>query len=400
MLTPDIGTGRSRLRIGDLVSTSLIGLRSRRWRTALTALGIAIGIASMVAVVGISASSKAALLATIDSFGTNLLAVQASNIGVDPDPLPIDAQPMIERIQSVEAASAVADIGVEVRRNRHDTSLVGITALAVEPDVFETLKLDVKRGRRLDEGLRNLPVVVLGDVAATRLGIDDLVGGPVIDIDGAEFAVVGILDEAPLNPDVARSALIGDRIAVRRLGAEPNPSSIFVRVDPLAVDQTSLLLARTANPMAPTRVSVSRPSDLLEARAEIDANLQNLLLALGGVALIVGGVGIANVMVISVLERQGEIGLRRALGATRGHIRSQFVLEAALLSGLGGLGGIGLGSALTTVYANRQGWIIELPPAMLAGGLAAAVIIGVLAGLYPAAKAARLDPAIAVAGGA
>ncbi len=377
----------------------MIGLRGRRWRTALTALGIAIGIASMVAVVGISASSKAALLAQIDSFGTNLLAVQPSGAGLRAEPLPVDAQPMIERISAVQSAGAVIDTGLEVRRNRHDTSLVGITALAAEPDVFETLKLDVREGRLLDEAMRDLPVVVLGDVAAVRLGIGDLSGGPLIDVGGREFAVVGILDEAPLSPDIARSALIGDRAAASLLGTKPNPSAVFVRVDPTLVEETSPLLARTAHPMKPTRVSVSRPSDLLEARAEVDANLQNLLLGLGGVALIVGGVGIANVMVISVLERQGEIGLRRALGATRGHIRSQFVLEAALLSGLGGVGGILLGSALTVVYARRQDWIIELPPIMLAGGFGAAVVIGMLAGLYPAAKAARLDPAVAAGGG-
>lgn len=313
---------RSRLRFRDLIRTSLIGLHSRRGRTALTALGIAIGIASMVAVVGISASSKAALLARIDSFGTNLLAVQASGGGLHEEPLPVDAQPMIERIGAVQAASAVSATSLDVRRNVHDTSLVGITALAVQPGVFETLKLDVARGRPLDEGLRSLPVVVLGDVAAVRLGIRDLVGGPVIDIGGEDFAVAGILDEAPLSPDIARSALIGDQVAVSNLRAEPNPSTVFVRVAPESVNQVGALLARTANPARPSRVAVSRPSDLLEARAEIDANLRNLLLALGGVALIVGGVGIANVMVISVLERQGEVGLRRALGATRGHIRS------------------------------------------------------------------------------
>lgn len=390
---------KSRLRIPDLISTSLIGLRSRRGRTALTALGIAIGIASMVAVVGISASSKAALLAELEAYGTNLLQVSPSNAGLAVAPLPIDAQPMLARIPAVEAASAVTDTQMAVRRNAHDTSLVGITALGADPELFETLRMTIAVGRPLDEGLRSLPVAVLGDVAAIRLGIHDLAGGPTISIGGHDFVVVGILNELPLNPDISRKVIIGDRAAMDLLRVEPNPTSVYLRVVPDAMATTRPLLAPTANPGRPTKVEVSRPSDFLEARAEVDRNLQNLLLALGGVALIVGGVGIANVMVISVLERRGEIGLRRAVGATRGHIRSQFVLEAGLLSGLGGVLGVLLGSAITVVYSRRQGWLIDLPPLALAAGIGAALVIGMLAGLYPAAKAARLDPALAVSGG-
>lgn len=392
-------TWRSKLRLADLIGTSVVGLRSRRGRTALTALGIAIGIASMVAVVGISASSKAALLAELDSYGTNLLLVQPSSTGLVPEPLPRDAQPMLSRVSSVEAASAVSATGLEVRRNRHDTSLVGITALAADPELFETLRMKVAVGRPLDDGLRSLPVVVLGDVAAIRLGIATIVDGPIISIGAQDFAVVGVLDALPLNPAVARAAIIGDVAAVEVFGLEPNPTAVYLRVDPSAMQEVRPLLARTANPERPTRVEVSRPSDLLEARAEVDRNLQNLLLALGAVALLVGGVGIANVMVISVLERRGEIGLRRALGATRGHIRSQFVLEAALLSGLGGVLGVSFGSSITFLYARRQDWVIDLPPQALLAGLGAALGIGMFAGLYPAAKAARLDPALAVSGG-
>ena len=392
-------TMRSRLRARDLIATSLIGLLSRRGRTALTALGIAIGIAAMVAVVGISASSKAALLAQIDAFGTNLLTVQSSGAGLRAEPLSPEAQPMTDRVATVQSASAMTATDLEVRRNAHDTTLVGIAVVAVQPELFDTLKLDVARGRPLQPGLDELPVVVLGEVAAVRLGIGDLVGGPVVDIGGRAFVVIGILDETPLNPDIARSVLIGDRAAMTEFGIEPNPTTLFVRVAPELVGQTAGLLARTANPARPSTVVVSRPSDLLEARAEVDRNLQNLLVGLGAVALLVGGVGIANVMVISVLERRGEIGLRRALGATKGHIRLQFVFEAAVLAGAGGMAGVAGGSVLTAVYSRRQNWLIDLPSELLIGGLGAALGIGVLAGLYPAAKAARLDPAMAVGDG-
>ncbi len=390
---------RSKLRGRDVVATSVVGLRSRRGRTVLTALGIAIGIASMVAVVGISSSSKAALLAQLDSLGTNLLQVEAATGGLSIEPLPIDAEPMIRRIDTVQDASAVIDTGFEVRRNAYDDTLVGINALGVTPEFFETLQVTTTAGRPLEEGMRSLPVVVLGEVAAVRLGIHDLEGGPTINVEGHNFAVIGILDALPLNPDLSRKVLIGDEAAVAMLAVAPNPTSVYVRIDPDLVAETRPLLAPTANPGRPAKVKVSRPSDLLEARAEVDQNLQNLLLALGGVALLVGGVGIANVMVISVLERRGEIGLRRALGATRGHIRSQFVLEAALLSGLGGVLGVLLGSGITTVYARRQDWVVDLPPTALLAGVGAALAIGMFAGLYPAAKAARLDPALAVSGG-
>ncbi len=390
---------KSKLRLRDLIGTSLISLRSRRGRTALTALGIAIGIASMVAVVGISASSRAALLTELDAFGTNLLQVQASSVGMTQEPLPIDAQPMLNRLADVSSASAVTTTGFEVHRTTHDASVVGITAVAVDPDLFETMKMSLVAGRWFDDGTRSLPVAVLGDVAAERIGITDLRGGPTVTIAGRQFVVVGLLDELPLHPDLARNVMIGDEAAVALLATKPNPSAIYLRVDLEGIDRTRPLLAATANPDLPTRVEVSRPSDLIEARAQVDQSLQRLLLALGGVALLVGGVGIANVMVISVLERRGEIGLRRALGATRGHIRSQFVLEAGVLSGLGGLLGVALGALITAIYARRQEWVVELPPLALIGGVAAALAIGMIAGLYPAAKAARLDPALAVSGG-
>lgn len=390
---------RSRLRKRDLASTSMLGLRSRPGRTALTAIGIAIGIGSMVAVIGISSSSKAALLAELDAFGTNLLQVQPGSTGRTPKPMSTEASVMLERIPTVTESASMIDSGLEVKRNKHDKALVGIMAHATSEDLFDALKITMASGRFLDRQTESLPVAVLGNVAAERLGITSLRGGPTVSIDGKMFAVTGIMDPLPLHPDVDRFALIGDTAANELLNVKLNPTTIYVRLLPDQVTETQPLLARTADPITPNRVQVSRPSDLLEARAQVDKNLQNLLLALGGVALLVGAVGIANVMVISVLERRGEIGLRRALGASRGHIRSQFVLEAAALSGLGGLFGVTLGGLITFGYAKRQDWVFDLPLTSLAAGVGAALLIGVLAGFYPAAKAARMDPALAVSGG-
>ncbi len=137
---------------------------------------------------------------------------------------------------------------------------------------------------------------------------------------------------------------------------------------------------------------MSRPSDALAAQQAADETFTGLLLGLGAVALLVGGVGVANTMVISVLERRPEIGLRRSLGATRGQIRVQFLAESLLLSVLGGVTGVLLGLGVTALYASTQGWPTVVPLWAAGGGLLATLLIGAVAGLYPAMRAARLSP--------
>lgn len=388
---------RSKLRTTDALITGTHGLRSRKGRTLLTAIGIAIGIASIVAVVGISSSSKADLIAEIDELGTNLLQVQAGqNIFGDSAKLPETAPAMIRRINPVQNASSVSELATDVQRNTYLDDNNGLAVLATEPQLLDTLEGTLVHGRFIDERTATIPTVVLGSIAAERLGIDNLRGGPTVMIAGRTFAVIGILDPLPLNPDIDRSALIGNIAAEEFLGADVIPTAIYLRVGPDQVQAVRNVLARTTNPGDPNEVTVSRPSDALEARAKVDQNLQNLLLGLGGVALLVGGVGIANVMIISVLERRGEIGLRRALGATRRHIATQFVLESASLATLGGIIGIALGAAATFAYARHQDWLVDIPTQAMTKGILAALALGAIAGLYPAIRAARLDPADAV----
>lgn len=391
------GTWHSKLRPVDAVITGTHGLRSRKGRTLLTAIGIAIGIASMVAVLGISSSSKADLIAEIDDLGTNLLQVQAGqSIFGESAKLPESAPAMVRRIVPVQNASSVSALDTDVQRNTYLDDTNGLEVLATEPQLLDTLEGTLAHGRFLDTQTATVPTVVLGSVAAERLGIDDLRGGPTVQIAGRTFAVIGILQPFPLNPDIDRSVLIGNAAAEEFLGADVIPTAIYLRANPDHVEQVRNILARTTNPADPNEVTVSRPSDALEARAKVDQNLQNLLLGLGAVALLVGGVGIANVMIISVLERRGEIGLRRALGATRRHIATQFVLESATLATLGGILGTGLGAAATYIYAKQQNWLVDIPTQALTAGIAAALALGALAGLYPAVRAARLDPADAV----
>ncbi len=393
------GPWRSKLRPTDVLGTGTVGIRTRKARATLTAMGIAIGIASMVSVMGISASSKADLLAELDQLGTNLLQVRSGNsFSGDSVVLSSDAPRMIRRIGPVQAASSIGSIEGRVQPNDLVTRQNGVDLFASESNLTETLGAQVRVGRDHDSASVKLPTVVLGSIAAERLGITDLSNGPRIFIKGQWFDVIGILKPLKLNPEIDRGALIGFESARTTFGLDkaPAPTSIYVRTAPERVEAVRSVLARTASPGSPNEVKVSRPSDALAARAEVDKNLQNLLLGLGGVALLVGGVGIANVMVISVLERRGEIGVRRALGATRSHIRNQFVVESTLLSLIGGVLGVSIGFGVTTIYAQRQGWLVSLPIQGLVGGVLAALLIGALAGLYPAARAARLDPAEAV----
>jgi putative ABC transport system permease protein len=390
----------TRLRPGDILSQGVVGLRAKRLRTLLTAVGITIGIAAMVAVVGISASSKADLLAELDELGTNLLQVEPGNdMFGESSELPVAAPGMIRRIGPVVSASATRVVdGATVRRNDKIPSdqSGGISVLATEPNLLETLDGSVQEGTFLNAATGAYPSVVLGSVSAERLGIADLDGDPLVFIAGKWFKVVGILDPAPLAPDIDRSVMIGYDVAKQLFGTDDAPSTVRVRTDPDHTDEVWSVLAATANPEDPNEVNVSRPSDALEAKAQADETLTALLLGLGAVALLVGGVGIANVMVISVLERRAEIGVRRALGATRRHIRLQFLVESMLLAGLGGAAGVAFGTAITAVYANARDWMFAIPQTALLGGVAASLLVGALAGIYPAARASRLAPAEAV----
>jgi putative ABC transport system permease protein len=387
------GATDSRLLPADLLRVGAVGLRTRRLRAALSALGIAIGIASMVAVLGLSASSRAGLLDELDRLGTNLLtAAPGQTLGGDDATLPRATRRALSRVGGVEDVATVRTLDATVRRtDRIDPEETGgIGVAAADPGLLATLGGSLSRGRFLNAGSARTPSVVLGARAAEQLGVDR--PGTSVYIDGRWWTVVGIMRPIELAADLDRAVLMGYAAAARYLGEARTATTVYLRADPGAVARVRDLVPSAANPQSPEEVQVSRPSDALAARAAADSALTGLFLGLGAVALLVGGIGIANTMVISVLERRSEIGLRRALGATRGHIRAQFVVESLLLAAAGGAAGILGGALVTGGYARVRGWSSVVPPEALAGGLGAALLIGAVAGLYPAARAARLSP--------
>ena len=398
-----------RLGVRDGLRVASVGLRARRLRAALSALGIAIGTAAIVGVLGLSSSSQAGLIAEINRLGTNLLTVEAGqSLTGGPAELPREAPARITLLDNVQL---VAHTALMKDRYVYRSSMIpvgqtgGLQVRATSLNLLSLLDTGLAHGDWLNAGTARLPVAVLGAVAAQQLGIDRIYPDQRIWLGGRWFNLAGILKPSPLTPDIDVSALIGYPAAQKYLGyvsvvhgeqvAGP-PSTIYIRAATGHEAAVQSLLAETANPEAPYEAAVSQPSDVLTARAAAAGAFNSLSLGLGAVALIVGAVGVANIMIISVLERRSEIGLRRALGATKGQIRTQFLTESILLAVIGGVVGVLAGAAATALYANAKGWAVVIPVEAWLGGIASAILIGALAGLMPAVRASRMPPTVAL----
>ena len=384
-----------KLRPSDLGRLSTVGLRTRKLRAGLSALGIAIGVAAIVAVLGLSSSASAGLLNEISALGTNLLVVQNGQtlFGATAE-LPEAAPAMIGRIDAVTEVQETGSVTGNVYRSplipTIDTNALSIDAASL--GLLHTVGTSVAQGSYLNAATAQEPVAVLGAASAQRLGIDRVFAGERIWADNQWFYIVGILKPAVLAPTIDSSVLVGFPAAEHDLGFDGHPSTIYVRSQTAYVDDVDNLLGATANPQNPSEVDVSQPSAALVAQADAQGAFDGLFLGLGAVALLVGAVGVANIMIISVLERRSEIGLRRALGATRGHIRVQFLAEAVLLALIGGAVGVGAGSLATAVYASAKHEVVVIPALAWVGGIGAALLIGAVAGLWPALRAARMSP--------
>ncbi|MEW2290108.1 ABC transporter permease [Streptomyces sp. NPDC047841] len=386
----------------DVLRLGLIGIRTRRLRAALSALGISIGVATLVLVTGIPASSQRALDDRLSALGTNVLRAVPQPDQDPPVLLPASADRMAARIGPVTATGQVANTHQLVHRSDrtdpHDG--LGLSVLASGDGLLPVVNGRVRAGKFLDPATDRLPTAVLGYEAASRLGVAGLPPGreaPQILVGTTWFTVIGILDPLPLAPDLDRSVLVGWEAARKTLAFDGHPTVVYVKAREDAVEAVSPVLPATLYPELPGLVQVSRPSDALAAKRATHSAFSSLFLGLAGVALLVGAIGVANTMYISVLERRKEIGLRRALGANRGQIRGQFLTESVVLSLLGGVAGTVTGVLATAGYAVYEGWRPVIPPAVLGAGAGGAVVIGMLAGVYPAIRAARLTPTEALA---
>jgi putative ABC transport system permease protein len=397
-----------RLGLKDGLRVASVGLRARPLRAALSALGIAIGTAAIVGVLGLSSSSQAGLLAEIDRLGTNMLTAEAGqSLTGQETKLPREAPARITHLDDVQLVAHTGLTKEKVYRSSMipEANSGGLEVRATSLNLPSALNTGVARGDWLNEGTARGPVAVLGSAAAQRLGVERVHPDQRIWLGEQWFSVAGILRPAPLEPDIDASALIGYPAARKFLGYVSMvrgkqevgpPSSIYVRAATDHVVEVQSVLAQTANPEAPNEVNLSQPSDALTARAAAAGAFDSLFLGLGVVALIVGAVGVANIMIISVLERRSEIGLRRALGATRSQIRTQFLSESILLAVIGGVVGVLAGAAATTAYASSKGWTVVIPVEAWSGGIASAILIGAFAGLMPAMRASRMPPTVAL----
>jgi putative ABC transport system permease protein len=400
---PPTAPPAARLCPRDLAALASIGLRTRKLRAGLSALGIAIGVAAICAVLGLAASAQAALLAEISQLGTNLLTVtNGQTFTGQTAELPTAAPGMITRLPGV---TAVQDIGSVSGDNIYKSPLIppietsGLSVDAATLNLPAASGTSLAQGQFLNAATQREPVAVLGAVTAQLLGFDRIRPGMRIWVSGQSsgaqwFYVTGILNPDTYAPNIDSAVLVGFPAAEKYLGFDGHPSEIYVRTgdSPAVTTAVDSLLAAQASPEDPNQVDVSQPSAALTAKADAKGALDTLFLGLGAVALLVGAIGVANIMVISVLERRQEIGLRRALGATRGQIRIQFLTEAIMLSFAGGAIGVLLGATAVIAYARTHAEAAVIPTDAWAGGLAAAIVIGAVAGLLPAIRAARLSP--------
>ena len=386
-------------RLRELIAVALYGLFARKVRTALLLLGPTIGVAAIIAAVGLTDSAKGDLKRKVDELGTNLIEASASSsFGSQNPTLPEDAVDRAFTVRTVEGVSAVVELSditvLPYAEATEKYETVPVPVLASDAELAAVLQVPMVSGRWLNSfdehaGAR---AAVIGLGLAREF---EVLPGEVraIELDGKEYAVVGVLDLVELEPAFDNAVFIPFSTADEDFVADDIlPNKLYVRAHPGTEDATADALATAINLGGPDEVKTELKSEALELAAQSDRQLQLIVVSMGLLAIIVGGIGIANVMSISVIQRSSEIGIRRALGHTRSTIALQFIFEAIVVGVLGGVLGVTVGVAAIGVGVAIAGWVFTLQPLLVPGGVLLAVVISVFAGLYPAVRAARLEP--------
>ena len=396
---------RSAMSLRDLVNEALAGMFARPGRMALTVLGVVIGMSALVATMGLTRTAGNRIISQFDQLAATELFVTArpgaASGLIDPKALPWDAPSRLLRLNGVVAAGTMSDVEVGNElvssspvKDPLNPSAFKLAVRAASPDLYRAVRAELETGRFPDAGhsARGERVAVLGPDAAVRLGITQLERLPAISIGDQLYMVVGILRDVGRRPEILGSVIIPEGTARRYFGlAGPGLVVVETRIGAayLIADQSSVAL----RPDDPRALKVQVPLEPKRVKDEVQADLSVMFLMLGGLSLIVGALGIANITLVGVMERTGEIGLRRAIGATKGHIAAQFLVESVSMGVIGGIIGAAVGVLIVIGVSAIQVWTPVLDP--LAPLLAPVVggVIGVLSGIYPAMRAAKLEPA-------
>jgi putative ABC transport system permease protein len=385
-------------RARELVSVAASGVASRKVRTLLILLGPVVGVAAMVGAVGLTESAKGDLKEKLAQLGTTLITAQAGGTFGQQNPtLPKDAAGRVRAVPTVEGASAVSAInGVLTLPNQGSQNYYEafpVPVLASDDALPAVLQVPMQNGRWLSAADQHdhTRAVVIGSGLASQYG---MIPGEIrtIRLNDVDYGVVGVLAPVALDPSLDNAAFITQWAAKHDLGTDGSPTKMYVRARPGTTQQTSDALPTAINLGGTDAVTTKIPSDALQASARADKTLQQTALFAGLLALAVGGLGIANVMSISVIQRSSEIGIRRALGSTRSLIALQFLLEALFVGLLGGLIGALVGVGIVYLVSGLADWVVVINYAKMPIWIGLAVAVAAMAGLYPSVKAARLEP--------